>query len=84
MKGRIIMDLEERFQKHLTLQERYDIEEGLNRGDTVSKIAAKLGKDRSTISKEIKKHRIGDEGFNSLRNDCMYRYYCQNLCVMNV
>lgn len=76
------MNEEQKYQKHLTLQDRYDIEEGLNRGNTISSISKKVGKDITTISKEIRKHRIGDEGFSSNHNDCSYRHYCQkkSLC----
>ncbi len=44
-------------QKHLTLSERIMIEQGLNSGKTFSSIASQIGKDPTTISKEIKKHR---------------------------
>ena len=77
------MDIEDRANKHLNLQERYDIEDGLNKGYTVSAIARKLGRDRSTIAKEIKKHRIGDEAFGKCSNDCMYRQYCQKKVLCN-
>ena len=77
------MDIEERANNHLNLQERYDIEDGLNKGYTVSAIARKLGRDRSTIAKEIKKHRIGDESIGQHINDCMYRQYCQKKALCN-
>lgn len=63
------METENRAHKHLSLQERYDIEDGLNKGYTVSVIARKFDRDRSTIAKEIKKHRIGDEAFGQRSND---------------
>ncbi len=71
------MTNDNRYQKHLTLQDRYDIEDGLNHGFTMKKIADKVGKNNSTIAKEIRKHRTGDEGYKAHSNDCMYRYYCQ-------
>lgn len=77
------METENRAHKHLSLQERYDIEDGLNKGYTVSVIARKLDRDRSTIAKEIKKHRIGDEAFGQRSNDCMYRQYCQKKALCN-
>lgn len=43
--------------KHLTLSDRIIIEQGLNEGKTFSAIAFKVGKDPTTISKEVKKHR---------------------------
>jgi transposase, IS30 family len=71
---RYFMTNDNRYQKHLTLQDRFDIEDGLNHGYTLKKIADKVGKDNSTIAKEIRKHRIGDEGYNTHSNDCMYRF----------
>ena len=71
-----------RYWKHLTLQDRYDIEEGLNNSHTLASIAELLGKDPSTISKEIRKHRIGDSIHTSRGNDCALRYRClvKHLC----
>lgn len=43
--------------RHLTLEERQIIENGIKDGLKKSKIAAMLGKDKSTIGKEIRKHR---------------------------
>ncbi|MCX7748377.1 MAG: IS30 family transposase [Clostridia bacterium] len=71
------MTQDDRYQKHLSLQDRYDIEDGLNHGYTIKKIADKVCKDSTTISKEIRKHRIGDESYSKHSNDCMYRHYCQ-------
>ena len=45
-------------QSHLTLSQRNIIEQGLNNGNTFTTIAAKVNKDPSTISKEIRKHRV--------------------------
>jgi IS30 family transposase len=65
-----------RYWKHLTLQDRYDIEDGLNQSHTLTKIADLLRKDKGTISKEIRKHRIGDTLRVSGSNDCMNKYRC--------
>ena len=43
--------------KHLTLEERKIIEQGIKNGSSKSAIAETLGKDKSTIGKEIKAHR---------------------------
>ena len=43
---------------HLTLAERQMIETGISHGSTKAAIAKTLGKDKSTIGKEIKLHRI--------------------------
>ena len=74
--------MDSRYQKHLTLQDRYTIEEGLNHGYTLTRIAEEVGKDKSTISKEIRKHRIGNSQKIGNVNDCMNRFQCpiQHLC----
>ena len=43
--------------KHLTKEERVIIETGIRNGSTKSAIADTLGKEKSTIGKEIKEHR---------------------------
>ena len=43
---------------HFTLAERQIIETGISHGSTKAAIAKTLGKDKSTISKEIKSHRL--------------------------
>ena len=43
---------------HLTLAERQIIETGISNGSTKAAIAKTLGKDKSTIGKEIKLHRV--------------------------
>ena len=43
--------------KHLTMEERIIIEHGIRNGSSKSAIANTLGKDKSTIGKEIKAHR---------------------------
>lgn len=42
--------------KHLTLDDRVDIQTGLNQGLTFKAIEKKIGKDQTTVSKEVKKH----------------------------
>lgn len=44
-------------QRHLTLSDRIQIEQGLNQGLTFKAIASMIDKDPSTISKEVRKHR---------------------------
>ena len=74
--------MDSRYQKHLTLQDRYTIEEGLNHGYTLTRIAQEVGKDKTTISKEIRKHRIGNSQRVGNVNDCLNRFQCpiQHLC----
>lgn len=42
--------------KHLTLDERIEIQDSLNHGMTFKSIALRIGKDQTTVSKEVKRH----------------------------
>ena len=70
--------------KHLTLDERNFIEQELSKNTTFREIAKTLGRDPTTISKEVKKHRIRKEGqaIHVGFNHCARRYNChrKNLC----
>lgn len=59
-------------QKHLTLEDRKYIEKSLNSGCSFKSIARYLCKDPTTISKEIRLHRISDwyhkGSFNNAHN----------------
>ena len=65
--------------KHLTLQDRQNIELMLNSKKTFTEIAHCLGKDKCTISKEVRAHvefiRVGAIGVGY--NSCKNRYECQ-------
>lgn len=71
-------------QKHMTQDNRVVIEKGLDASKPLSSIAAELGKDPTTISKEIKKHRAFQEHnkFNeqafrcALFKDCHKKHVC--------
>jgi len=77
-------------QSHLTLTDRIYIEQGLERQLFFNQIATFLQKDPSTISKEIRRHRVEKvNGHNSalcvLRNTCTKKHmchtrYCNKLC----
>lgn len=73
-------------QKHLTLDDRKYIENELNKGATFKDIARFLCKDPTTISKEVKAHRLSDwyhKGtFYNAKNFCVHRYHCKktNAC----
>lgn len=71
-------------QKHLTLEDRNYIEQALGQNMTFKEIAKFLSKDPTTISKEIKKHRIRKESskFNN-GNTCANRFNCskKNVCA---
>ena len=73
-------------QKHLSLQDRLYIEKALSEGTSFKDIARFLCKDPSTISKEVKKHRLSDwyhKGtFYNAHNFCIHRYHCRkNECL---
>ncbi|WP_153052561.1 helix-turn-helix domain-containing protein, partial [Streptococcus suis] len=54
--------------KHLTLSDRNDIQIGIEQLKPFSAIAVKLGKDPSTISKEVRRNRVVKE--NSSTSNC--------------
>ncbi|MBQ7319102.1 MAG: IS30 family transposase [Clostridia bacterium] len=56
--------------KHLTLDDRCDIQLGLERGDSFTEIGTFLHKDRTTIAKEVWKHRQVKESPNKLKTYC--------------
>ena len=68
--------------KHLSFEDRCVIEEFLNRGFNFSQIANRLGKDRTSISKEVFKHRFL-RGAASVERPCCFEskfpYVC-NAC----
>ncbi len=69
---------------HMTLEDRTTIEASLNTGLTLGQIAKELGKANSTISREIRSHRIVSEksGFGRIPNRCVHRMDCDayDLC----
>lgn len=73
-------------QKHLTLDDRRYIERSLDQGLSFKEIARYLCKDPTTISKEIRSHRLSDwyhKGtFYNAHNFCVHRYHCRktNVC----
>lgn len=66
-------------QKHMTMDQRIIIEKGLDQGNSLRSIALQLGKDPTTISKEIKKHRTIQEPsrFNESKNKCALIKECK-------
>lgn len=71
-------------QKHMTLDNRVDIEKGLDVATSLRQIAIHLHKDPSTITKEIRKHRTlqPHNSFNEGKNKCSLRATCKrkNIC----
>lgn len=81
----------------MTMDQRIMIEKGLDQGRSLRSIALQLGKDPTTISKEIKKHRSFQEHnhFNESKNkyalikDCkkknicgIYAPVCKRMCKL--
>ena len=74
-------------QKHMNQDDRVVIEKGLDASNPLSTIAAEIGKDPTTIAKEIKKHRILQEHnkFNehpfrcANAKDCHKKNVCSNV-----
>lgn len=63
--------------KHLTLEDREVIEKGIYNGSNKTSIANTLNKDKSTISLEIKKHRIKKPCVLNLLLECSNYRQCQ-------
>lgn len=59
--------------KHLTYDDRLTIERGLCNGTSLAEIGRIIGKDRTTISREIRRHRISRP---STGNSCVHRQGC--------
>jgi IS30 family transposase len=58
--------------KHLTMEERMEIQECLDRGVSYKAIGKRIGKDQTTISKEVKRHLVVREsGTKRLKEDGM-------------
>jgi len=71
-------------QKHMTMDNRVAIEKGLDTKLSLRSIAIQLGKDPTTIAKEIKKHRTFQEHnhYNEPKNKCVHALSCKkkNIC----
>jgi IS30 family transposase len=55
--------------KHMTFDDRHEIQSCLDHGMTFKAIAARIGKDQTTISKEVKKHIAVNPGDGAKRLD---------------
>jgi IS30 family transposase len=58
---------------HLTLEERYQIQEMRRFGTGHNKIARNLGRSRSTIDREVKRNKAADEHYSANRADAFAR-----------
>jgi IS30 family transposase len=70
---------------HMTEDDRYAIKNGLDGGETFKAIASKIGKDCTTVSKEVKARRVFRKtgGIGQKFNDCAHRFGCleNSLCT---
>ena len=70
--------------KHMTLEDRFRIAEGINRGESFSSIAKAIGKAQSTVSREVRNHRIvwKKQSYGRSNNRCVNRKECNlhNVC----
>ena len=70
-------------QKHLTFEQRVDIEKGLTENKSFAEIGRTIGKDPSTISKEVKLHahtkEHPDAGYTN--PPCIHRKTCKIVCL---
>ena len=64
--------------KHMNLDDRIEIQKGLKEGKSFAEIGAAIGRDGSTISKEIRSHLIIKETGTRSRpyNPCVNRKNC--------
>lgn len=66
--------------KHLTLQEREEIEHGLNHQESFKQIGRDIDKDPSAIAKEVKSHLtvVESGGYGRPYNPCVFRRNCEH------
>ena len=61
----------EKRNKHMTLDDRIEIQECLNKGMTFKAIAQRIEKDQTTVSKEVKLHgKVRANGFTKTDECC--------------
>ena len=71
--------------KHMTLSERKDIEISLKEGKSFKEIGRNLGKDCTTISKEVRYHLVERKSgaWGQAYNACALRFGCKKSLVCN-
>ena len=67
---------------HMTLSDRVKIQTGLEKRESFKKIAEDVGKDCTTVSREVKNHFIIERKGSIGRsfNDCQHKAHCSQ-CV---
>lgn len=69
--------------KHLTIHDRTYIEDALSIGHSLKEIASHLGKDPTTISKEVKRNRLCKENKYEFKGGCINRTNCKKKHLCN-
>ena len=64
---------------HLTLSDRVRIQSGLDKSESFKKIAEAIGKDCTTVSREVRSHFVVERtgGHGKGYNDCLNKYSCK-------
>ena len=64
---------------HLTLSDRVRIQSGLDKSESFKKIAEAIGKDCTTVSREVRNHFVVERtgGHGKGYNDCLNKYSCK-------
>ena len=72
--------------RHLTAEERKVIEDSLNHKMSYASIAQALGKDPTTISKEVKSHVVvrRDGVFGKNYNNCKHQFFCKRSALCDL
>ena len=70
-------------QKHMDLKQRCIIEHSLDEGRSFKAIGSEIGKDCTTISKEVRGHKVFEKrgGYGRPFNDCANRQGCQEVRI---
>ncbi len=70
--------------KYITYEERLEIENRLTRNESLGKIGNAIGKNRTSVSREIQRYVQSEKysRFGSVYNPCLHRIKCkkQNVC----
>lgn len=69
--------------RHLSLDDRSAIRNGLDRGDSFKQIGRDLGKDCTTISREVRSHMVFRKtgAMGKAYNACVHRQECDRRCL---
>ena len=70
----------EKRNKHMTLDDRIEIQKGLKEGKSFAEIGSMIARDGSTVSKEVRSHLIIKETGTRSRsyNPCVHRKNCRH------